>query len=156
MGGIKVVVRYRNGTVLKGFTKEFFPNKEGHFHLFPADNPSGKAIEVLVKELKAIFIVRDFIGNPQYAERKEYLEGDKAFGRKVEVTFEDGEVLVGSTLGCDPHRPGVSGFFVFPADPKSNNVGAFVILSAVKQVRYLDSAQQFFPDLLFRKTQVQK
>ena len=142
MERIKVVVRYRDGRILKGLTQDFFPNKNS-FHLFLTDSPSGKPIEVLVKELKAVFVVRDFVGNPQYNERKEYIYGEKPFGRKVEVTFEDGEVMVGSTMTYH-HNP--SSFFLFPADPKSNNARVFVILSAVRQVRYLDSIQKSFRD----------
>ena len=69
MEKIKVVVRYSDGKLIKGFTQDFFPNKE-HFHLVPADSPSNGAIEVSTKELKAIFVVRDFSGDPLYNERK--------------------------------------------------------------------------------------
>ena len=88
----------------------------------------------MLKDLKAIFFVQDFEGNAQYSERKSYGEGEKAQGRKVEVTFADGEVLVGSTMGYDPNRPG---FFIFPADPKSNNIRVFAVSSSVKKVRNL-------------------
>jgi hypothetical protein len=87
-----------------------------------------------VNDLKAIFMVRDFIGDPLYKERKKYIEGEKPSGRKVEVTFKDGEVLVGSTLGYDPKR---QGFFILPADPKSNSIRVYVVSSAVQKVRYL-------------------
>jgi len=133
MEKIKVVVRYSDGRLIKGFTEDFFPNKE-RFHLIPANNPSGGAIEVSMKDLKAIFMVRDFIGDPLYKERKKYVEGEKPSGKKVEVTFMDGEVLVGSTLGYDPKR---QGFFIFPADPKSNNIRVYVVSSAAQKVRYL-------------------
>jgi len=133
MEPIKVVVRYANGKVIKGFTQDFFPNKD-RFHLYPAAKPSGEATEVLVKELKAIFFVQDFVGNRLYKERKKYIEGEQPSGRKMEVTFVDDEVLVGSTLGYDPNRPG---FFLFPADPKSNNIRVFAVSPAVKKVRYL-------------------
>jgi hypothetical protein len=129
----KVIARFRDGRVIKGFTQDFFPNKDS-FHLFKAEKGAGDATEVSVKELKAVFLVRDFKGNPFYEERKLYMNGEKPSGRKVEVTFRDGEVLVGSTLGYDPKRPG---FFIFPVDPKSNNVRIFAVSSAVKQVRYL-------------------
>ena len=62
MEKVKVVVRYGDGRLNKGFTEDFFPNKE-RFHLIPADNPSGGAVEVSMKDLKAIFTVRDFIGD---------------------------------------------------------------------------------------------
>jgi hypothetical protein len=130
---VKVVARYASGKRVKGFSQDFFPNKD-RFHIYPAAKPSGEAVEVLVKELKAVFFVQDFVGNYLYDERKKYIEGEKPSGRKVEVTFTDGEVLIGSTLGYDPSR---SGFFLFPADPKSNNIRVFAITTAVKKVRFL-------------------
>ena len=133
MEPVKVVARYVNGKRVKGFSQDFFPNKD-RFHVYPAAKPSGEAVEVLVKELKAVFFVQDFAGNSLYNERKKYIEGEKPSGRKVEVTFMDGEVLVGTTLGYDPSRPG---FFLFPADPKSNNIRVFAVIPAVKKVRYL-------------------
>lgn len=133
MEPIKVVARYIDGKRVKGFSQDFFPHKD-RFHIYPAAKPSGDATEVIIKELKAVFFVKDFAGNPMHEERKEYKEGEKSQGRKVEVTFKDNEVLVGTTLGYDPSRPG---FFIFPADPKSNNVRVFVVSTAVKKVRYL-------------------
>ena len=133
MEPIKVVVHYANGKVIKGFTGDFSPNKD-LFHLFLATDPTGEAIEVLMQDLKAVFFVRDFTGDPQYNERKIFLEGDKGHGRKLEVTCIDDELLVGSTLGYDPSR---KGFFVFPADPNSNNIRVFVVSSAMKQFRYV-------------------
>jgi hypothetical protein len=130
----KVVVKYLNGKVIKGFMQNFSPNKDS-FHLIPTEKPSAESIEVLMKHLKAIFVVRDFAGNPQYDERDFYMEGEKPSGLKLEVTFTDGEVIVGSTLlGYDPKR---KGNFIFPADPNSNNIRIFVVSSAVKSVRQL-------------------
>ena len=129
----KVVARYSDGRIAKGFTHDFFPNRNC-FHLYQSTKGPGGAVEVVMKELKAVFHVRDFKGNPFYEERKVYWKGEKPSGRKVEVTFSDGEVLVGSTLGHDPER---QGFFFFPADPRSNNTRVFAVSSAVKQVRYV-------------------
>ena len=129
----RVVVRFSNGKLIKRFTEDFFPNKE-RFHVIPVDNHFAGAIEVSTKDLKAIFLVRDFTGDSLYNERKKYIQGEKPSGKKVEVTFADGEVLVGSTLGYDPKR---QGFFIFPADPKSNNIRVYAVCSAVEKVRYL-------------------
>ena len=133
MEKVKVVVRYSCGRIIKGFTQDFLPAKK-LFHLTPVDNPSDEPIEVSIDDLKAVFMVGDFIGHPLYRERKKYVEGEKPSGQKVEVTFVDGEVLVGSTLGYDPKR---QGFFIFPADPKSNNIRVYVVSSFVEKVRYL-------------------
>jgi hypothetical protein len=130
----KVVVKYANGNVAKGFIQSFSPNKD-FFYLTPADNSSGTPLYVSVKRLKAVFVVRDFHGNPQFEERNFYLEGENPPGLKLEVTFADGEVMVGSTvLTYDPKRPGN---FIIPADPNSNNLRVFAVSSAVKSVRQL-------------------
>ena len=133
MERVKVVVRYAAGDLIKGFTQDFFPNKES-FHVFPADQSPVKSIEVSVRDLKAIFVVRDFMGNSRYSEQKKFMEGDKISGKRVEIAFTDGEVMVGSTLGYDRNRPG---FFIFPADPKSNNIRVFAVSSAIREVRQL-------------------
>jgi len=133
MEPLKVVARYIDGRIIKGLSQDFFPNKD-RFHVSSADKTSGEAVEVWVKELKAVFFVRDFVGDAQYNERKKYIQGHKPSGRKIEVTFKDGEVLIGTTLGYDPSRPG---FFLFPADPKSNNIRVFAVTTALKKVRYL-------------------
>lgn len=133
MEPLKVVARYVDGRVVKGFSQDFFPNKD-RFHISPADKSSDEGVEVFFKLLKAVFFVRDFAGDAQYNERKEYTQGDRPSGRKIEVTFKDGEVLVGTTMAYDANRPG---FFLFPADPKSNNIRVFAVTAAVKRVRYL-------------------
>ena len=130
----KVVVKYANGKVIKGFIQNFFPNKDW-FHLVPFDKHSGETIEVFIERLKAIFVVRDFNGNPQYQERKNYMNGENPSGLKLEVIFTDGEVMVGSSmLSYDPKRPGN---FIIPADPGGNNIRVYVVSSAVKSVRQL-------------------
>jgi hypothetical protein len=57
-----------------------------------------------MNDLKAVFIVRDFVGDSLYKERKKYIEEEKPSGKKAEVIFKDGEVLVESTLGYNPKR----------------------------------------------------
>jgi len=130
----RLVIHYAGGTVLKGHSEDFSPNKP-HFDLFQAAvETTGKASRILVNELKGVFFVRDFVGNSQYNERKAFSDKERPAGRKVEVTFKDGEVLVGSTMGYDPQR---QGFFFFPVDPQSNNLRVFVVNSAVSKVRFL-------------------
>jgi len=134
MEPVKVVARYSNGTVIKGFTQDFSPNKD-RFHLVPADKRPDGTIEVVVSRLKAVFMVRDFEGNPEYHERKSFDKGESVSGLKLELTFADGEVLAGSALlGYDPKR---QGNFLIPADQKSNNTRVFAISSAVKSVRQM-------------------
>ena len=80
MERIKIVARYKDGGVIKGYTQNFNSNRP-HFHLFPVDTGfSSKAVEVIINDLKAVFFVSDFTGNPQYNERKEFTQNDKPLG----------------------------------------------------------------------------
>ena len=126
----KVVVRYRDGRVMRGFTSDFNATRP-QLHI-SSDPVSGDALMVPIHQLKALFFVREFEGNPNYVEEKTFAEQPQ--GRKLEVTFEDGEVLVGSTLS---YRPEGHGFFVHPADKKANNLRVFVSSGAVRHVRFL-------------------
>ena len=130
---IKVVARYTNGRMIKGMTHDFFPNKD-RFHVATDDNPLNKPVEVTLLDLKAVFVVRSFLGDSGYVERKEYQEGDTPYGIPLEVTFADGEVMVGSSMGFGSKR---EGFFLSPVDPMGNNIRVFVITSAVKRIRQI-------------------
>ena len=130
----KIVVRYRDGKLLKGTTQNFFPNKPVFHVKRLGASGSGDLVEVKVENLKSVFFVRDFAGNPKYDERKRLLPGEKHQGRMIEVTFRDGEVLTGTTTGYDPNRPG---FFLFPIDPKSNNMKVYVVSGGVGKARFL-------------------
>ena len=130
----KIVARYRDGRTLKGTTQNFFPNKPVFHVIRHAGTGPGDAIEVKLDELKAVFFVRDFTGNQKHVERKQLVPGERTQGRLMEVTCKDGEVIVGTTTGYDPKRPG---FFLFPIDPSANNVRVFVVTSAVGTARFL-------------------
>jgi hypothetical protein len=128
----KVVVGFLGGGRLKGYAYDFSPLKES-FNLLPPENPlHGQGIKVDINDLKAIFFVRDFAGRPEYRESP--LPGAPLHGRKIEVSFSDGEKIVGTTEGYNPQR---LGFFVFPADPKSNNTRIFVVTRNARQIRFL-------------------
>jgi hypothetical protein len=125
----KVVVGFLNGGRLKGYIYDFSPLKES-FSLLPQEDPlRGQRINVELKDLKAVFFVWDFSGKPEYHES---LRADAPkYGRTIEVTFTDGEKIVGRTEAYNPQR---LGFFVFPADPKSNNIRIFVVTRNIRQV----------------------
>ena len=130
----KIIARYSDGRLVKGCSQDFKPNSPA-FHLFEdGGNPSNEAHEIRISDLKAVFFVKTLEGDPNYRERKEFTEGDRCTGRKVEVTFKDGEVLQGSTLGYNPNLPG---FFLFPPDPSSNNIRVFVVSATLENFRYL-------------------
>src|SRR5512138_3967671 len=103
METVKVVIRYADGRIVKGFTSDFFPNKP-QFHIRP--DGTTQTSDVFVSELKAVFFVKDFAGDPAHKKVNIFAEGQRPQGRKVEVLFKDREVMAGTTLGYDPSRPG--------------------------------------------------
>ena len=124
----KVVIQSKNGTITKGQTSDFFPNK-AKFHLTTL---GGNIEEIKTEELKAVFFVKDCDGDKSY----EYSYDDTITGggRKIKINFADGEEIIGYTQGYSPNRPG---FFIIPADLKGNNEKIFVIKSATKKVQFL-------------------
>ncbi|MEE9912091.1 MAG: hypothetical protein K4571_10245 [Deltaproteobacteria bacterium] len=130
----KIVVRYADRRLQKGITSDFSPDKE-MFHVAPLQFARGdKPLAVRVADLKAVFFVKDFGGNPDYDERKDFVPGKPVVGRKIKVLFQDGELLVGTTLGYQPGKPG---FFIIPADSKSNVERCFVVARATREVKFI-------------------
>jgi len=126
----KVVVRYKNGTVAKGTTSDFAPNRTT-FTLNPESPVAGEPATISYDELKAIFFVRSFQGNREYRDQK-LRKPEGTIGRRYLLTFTDGETIRGTALGVNLSR---HGFLLFPADPGSNNKRIFVMHSAVKELR---------------------
>jgi hypothetical protein len=124
----QVVVHYADGRLVKGYATDFFPNKET-FHL--EEESSSDTKEIKLSELKAMFFVKTFEGDPKHEERKDLERA--GMGKRIQVKFEDGEVLIGYTSGYSPDR---LGFFVFPADPDSNNEKVFVVTAATANVSF--------------------
>ena len=124
----QVVVHYADGRLLKGHATDFFPNKDT-FHI--TEKGSGETREIKVADLKGVFFVKTFEGNPTRHERKDMER--VGMGKRIQVKFKDGEVLIGYTTGYSPERPG---FFVFPSDPESNNEKVFVVTTATTNVSF--------------------
>ena len=120
----KVVARFRDGRMVKGYTYDFNPYKET-FHVCVTQY-SKEVIGVSHSPLKAVFFVKTFEGNKDHRDPEDFsLDSLKSMpGLKVKVTFFDGEVMYGSTNGYAPER---KGFFIFPVDKESNNDRVFAI-----------------------------
>ncbi len=127
----QVVARFTDGRVIKGMTADFSPNKDA-FHLTSVLMPDAEPVEVWVKDLKGLFFVKDFDGDPEHVEAN--LFSGPAVARKLRVEFGDGEVLVGTTTGYQPNRPG---FFLIPADEDSNIERCYIVMASTKTVTFI-------------------
>ena len=97
----KVVARLVDGRILEGTTTDFSPGKD-LFHLSVANTPAGgKPVILHTKEMKALFFVKDFSGDPQHVERNAFDASRPTVGRRIQVVFKDGE-SVGTTTGTSP------------------------------------------------------
>ena len=128
-GAQPVVVRFMDGRILKGTTRDFAPNKP-NFHLFPWGEEGDKALDIVVGSLKAIFFVKSYEGDKQHVTDNSFAKA-RGQGRKIMVTFQDDEVLAGFTMGYNPKS---QGFFLIPADPDCNNSRVYIVNSAINKV----------------------
>jgi hypothetical protein len=130
VGWKRLVVRYMDGRLLKGFTTDFAAAK-GYVHVWMLPNGAEESrVTVPIGHLKAIFFVHDFEGDPAYLPG---VDSSIEHGRRIEVTFIDGEVLAGTTLTYSPEG---RGFFVTPLDLGGNNVRIFIAPGAVRHVKF--------------------
>ena len=132
----KAVVKYQNGEVIKGWVEELRPDRES-FILFPLiEYSEEERMEIDFNSLKAVFFVKDFIGDKNYKKARTFNFDLKITPsqRKLIVNFKDGEHLYGTSHSYGRYKVG---FFVYPVDPKDNNERIFVINSAVDSVRLM-------------------
>ena len=137
----KVVVHFLNGRVLKGATPDFFPNRP-QFHL---QTPAGDtSIEIVTKELKAVYFVKDFSGHPERRDVQGFIKAptETTQGRKLAVRFKDGEILCGYSHAYAATR---EGFFLMPSDAGSNNLRIYVLAAATAEVLQGPAAEALAP-----------
>ncbi len=127
----KVVVHLKGGTVHKGVTQDFDPDRDA-FHLLPAEG-GGVPLRIHVEDMKALFYVRDYLGNRDFVPRHSF-GAVAGGGRKAIVTFRDGERIWGTVEG-DGGRP--TGFYFLPADEEDNNIRIFIVRSSVQDIEFV-------------------
>ncbi len=132
----KVILRFVDGKMLKGFIKEL---KLDGDHLFIEDETS-HPLKVRTKELKAIFYVKRFEGDRSYQEKKTFA-GTRPNSKRIFIKFRDGENMMGFIEGEIPWQRGFflesmkeKVFTVIPVDEDSNNIKILVFTSSVKDV----------------------
>jgi hypothetical protein len=129
-GWHRLVVRYTDGRILKGYGQDFSPLK-GRVQVWAApDCPKETRVSVALSQLKAVFFVHDLDGAANLPEPPQPVSEP---GRRIIVTFLDGEVLTATTFNYSPNGPG---FFVTPVDAATNNQRIFVVSTAVARVHF--------------------
>jgi hypothetical protein len=78
-----------------------------------------------------LFFVKDFAGDPAHNDASGPFQLP---GKRIEVTFSDGEKLRGASVAYNPKN---LGFFMQPADSTGNNERIFIVNRNVKQAKIL-------------------
>ncbi len=127
MMGKKIVVRFKDNTLLKGKIIDP-PTRYEFFHLVLLN---GYAVTVHIDKIKAIFFVKSFEGDEKYTYKYE----DELFevGDKILLKFNDGEKMVGYSTQLD-YSP--KGYFITPADLNGNNNYVFASKSAIESMSF--------------------
>jgi hypothetical protein len=143
-GWNRLVVHYLDGRLLKGYGRDVQPTRGSLELCHDPDGPDESRVTIPFAHLKAVFFVHDFAGNPEHCPAP-HADDVSARGRRITVTFVDGEVLRGATLGYNQNAPG---FFVSPLDITSNNVRIFVLAGAIRHVQFHDAPRASAPQLV--------
>lgn len=128
----RVVVRKLDKGLIKGFidSNGYLANE------IEVLDREGRLVQVPMSEIKGLFFVRDFQGNPDRAERKIFRSRPRLAGLWVRMTFKDTEVLEAllpnDLLAVDP-----LGFLVTPPDVYSNNLRIFIPRTALTEMEVL-------------------
>jgi len=129
---VLVVARFLDGRTLKGTTHDFAPNK-AEFHLHEEGADRSGVVKVVAADLKAIFFVRSYEGDPTHHDTYSFEDTGGQGGRRIRIRFVDGETMAGFTMGYNARK---QGFFLVPADPGGNNERVYVLNAAVSGVEW--------------------
>jgi len=127
-----VVIRKLDKGLIKGFVD---PNGYLASEMEVLDR-EGRLVHIPMSEIKGVFFVRDFEGNPDRAERKVFRSRPRLAGLWVRMTFKDAEILEAlfpnNLLEVDP-----LGYLVTPLDVYSNNLRIFIPRTALTEMEVL-------------------
>ena len=120
----------------KGLIKGFLDPKGYLASEIEVLDRDGRLVHIPMSEIKGVFFVRDFEGNPDRAERKVFRSRPRLAGLWVRMTFKDSEVLEAllpnNLLEVDP-----LGYLVTPPDVYSNNLRIFIPRTALTEMEVL-------------------
>ncbi|HEY2934586.1 MAG TPA: hypothetical protein VGK99_22850 [Acidobacteriota bacterium] len=127
----KVIVRTCQGTVVSGFSRE--DKIKDCVKVITRD---GKEEIFTPEDLKAIFFVKDFQGDPKYEEVDFLTKQPISEKLWVRVVFFDGETLEGAVKN-DGELLNSLGLYLRLSDHDANNELAYIPKSAIKALTIL-------------------
>jgi hypothetical protein len=132
----KVIIRKLNGEILKGYAEESLDPVAGKENTVAITSLTEEMIRVPKSDIKALFFVRKFSGNKEYAEVKFFESQPRIDGLWVRVYFYDNEAIEG-IVANSINFLNEDGFYLKPPDPNSNNRLMYIVKSALKDFTVL-------------------
>ena len=141
----KVVVKLRSGEVVKGYLTVSGADVADPLHDSNQNSTgaltvrllnSNASLKVALVDVKAIFFVRSFRGDPKRKDLRFYSNGPAVGTIWAEIRFTDNEVIEATIQNSAQHLMG-DGFWFRPSDSESNNVLIYVNKSAIVSYRVL-------------------
>jgi hypothetical protein len=131
----RVVARFKDGRLLKGLARDPEPGSDLLRLRLPGE--PGLPVEIRLEDLKGVFFVKSWEGNPAYVESDEgFAEGElRSNGahrmQRAVAGFQDGERLKGYSHNFAPDLPTMC---FFPHDPFGNNYKVLIVCSALSDI----------------------
>lgn len=122
----RIVIRYYDGRIIKRIINEI----DIAIDRFTIRNVlTGKLESYFMEGLKAIFWVKNLIGDPSRVDKQGFIR--EADPSNIFIEFKDGECQWGSQSGYSSKS---LGFYFYPHDPESNNIKCYIPRSALNYV----------------------
>lgn len=129
----QVVARFLDGRLIKGTSLDVAPGKP-ECHIRTADR---QMVEVQLADLKALYFVKSFEGDPAHEYATEPADGDPRLtgSHRVTIRFQDGERLEAL---ANRYPPLGQFFFVLPVDGSGNTLRVLVNRNAITEIRQVE------------------
>ncbi len=128
----KVVIHTRDHKIHRGFSKKEFIGKNVKIL-----DESGNESTFPLKDLKAIFFVKEFNGDPAYDEVL-FLKKEKPRPWLwVHVEFEDGEMIEGKIRNSEEIINSSDGFFVWISDEYANSESVYIVKNSIHKFKIM-------------------
>lgn len=115
-----VVVHFKDGRTLQGYTEDFL---ERDTEILVRDASTDEQVTVHLAHVKVVCFVRNLFTSGVVRNRETPPILHESRGRRAEVVFRDGEKL-GGTVRFD--APPTGGFFIIPLNRNANSIRIYV------------------------------
>jgi len=129
----KVVIHRFEKAIIKGFVNL-------HTYLGPSSlellDTEGHLLTLPLEEVKGVYFVRDFEGDPPRPERRVFHSRPRLTGLWIRMIFKDSEIMEG-LISKNLMEMKPQGFLVTPPDFSSNSVRVYIPRSALSRLEVL-------------------